>query len=49
MPFQPGPDLGMLVRRIVVDDQVEFPPGRSFTVDLVEKADEFPGLRRGRL
>src|SRR5260370_19718679 len=41
VPFEPGADLGMLVRRVVVDDQVEFPPGRGLAVDLLEKADEF--------
>jgi hypothetical protein len=29
VPFEPGAHLGMLVGRIVVDDQVEFPPGRG--------------------
>jgi hypothetical protein len=41
MPLEPGADLGMLVRRIIVDDQVEFPPGWGFSVDLIEEADEF--------
>ena len=31
----------MLVRGVVVDDQVQFPPGRGLAVDLVEEADEF--------
>src|SRR5713226_5217158 len=33
--------LGMLVRRVIVDDQMQFPPGRGLTVDLVEETDEF--------
>jgi hypothetical protein len=39
-PLQPGTDRGVLVCRMVVDDQVEFPPGWGLAVDL-EKADEF--------
>jgi hypothetical protein len=31
----------MLVRGVVVDDQMQFPPGRRLAVDLVEEADEF--------
>ena len=38
MPFQPGPHLGMLVRRIVVDNQMQFLPTRRLAVDLVEEA-----------
>ena len=30
----------MLVRGVIVDDQVHLAPGRGFAVDLVEKADE---------
>jgi hypothetical protein len=41
VPFELGLHLGMLVRRIVFDDQVEFSPSRGLTVDLVEEADEF--------
>src|SRR5216683_3460428 len=33
--------LGMLVRRVIVDNQMQFPPGRGLTVDLVEETDEF--------
>src|SRR6185312_16933923 len=41
VPFEPGPHLGMLVRRIVVDDQMQLSASRGLAVDLVEKADEF--------
>src|SRR5579862_6889695 len=41
VPSEPGLNLGMLVRGIVVHDQMEFPRGRGLTIDLVEKADEF--------
>ena len=41
VPVEPGPDLGMFVRRVVVDDQVEFSPGWGLAVDLIEEADEF--------
>src|SRR5271154_7243148 len=40
MPFEPGADLGMLVRGVIVDDQVQLPPGRGLAVDLIEEADE---------
>src|SRR5580704_11062019 len=41
VPFEPGADLGVLVRRIVVDDQVQLRSGRGLAVDLIEEADEF--------
>jgi len=40
MPAEPGAGFGMLVRGVIVDDQVHLAPGRGFAVDLVEKADE---------
>jgi hypothetical protein len=40
VPAEPGANLGMLVRGIVVDDQMHLPSGRGFAVDLVEEADE---------
>src|SRR5580704_13836340 len=40
MPFEPCADLGMLMRRVVVDDQVQVHLGRDFAVDLVEETDE---------
>ena len=33
--------LGVFVCGVVVDDQVQLPPGRGLAIDLVEKADEF--------
>jgi hypothetical protein len=36
MPLEPGADLVMLVRCIVVDDQVQLQLGRGFAIDLVE-------------
>src|ERR1700693_1517578 len=41
MSLEPGADPGMLVRRVVVDDQMELPHGRGLPVNLVEKTDEF--------
>jgi hypothetical protein len=41
MPFEPGTHLGVLVRGVIVDDQVELRRGPGLAVDLVEKADEF--------
>jgi hypothetical protein len=41
VPFQPGSELGMFVRCIVVDNQVQFPFGRGLAVDLIEEADKF--------
>jgi hypothetical protein len=49
VPFEPGAHFGMLVRcvfgmlvrRVVVDDQVQLPQGRGRPIDLVEEADEF--------
>ena len=41
VPFEPGQHLGMLVRGVVVDDQVELSHGRGLAVNLVEEADEF--------
>src|SRR6267142_5599402 len=40
MPFEPSADLGMLMRGVVVDDQVQLALGWGFAVDLVEEADE---------
>ena len=40
MPFEPGAHLGMLVRGVVVDDQMQVELGRGLAVDLVEEADE---------
>ena len=41
MPLQPGLDLLVLVRRVVVHDQVEVQIGRCFPVHEVEKPDPF--------
>ena len=40
VPFEPGANLGMLMRGVIVDDQVHLAPDRGFAVDLVEEADE---------
>src|SRR5215813_6627430 len=40
MPFEPSADLWMLMRRIIVHNEVQLPVGWSFSVDLIEKADE---------
>src|SRR3982074_3427021 len=41
VPSGPGLDLGVFVRRVIVDDQVQFQLGWGLAVDLVEEADEF--------
>ena len=41
VPLEPRLDLGMLVRRVVVDDQVQVQFGRSFRIDFLEKLDPF--------
>ncbi len=40
MPREPGADLGMLVRRIIVRDHVDYLAGWYATLDLVEEANE---------
>ena len=40
MPFEPSADLWMLMRRIIVHNEVQLPVGWSFSVDLIEKTDE---------
>ena len=45
VPFEPGADLGVLVRRIVVDDQVQLRSGRGLAVDVIEEANRISGLR----
>ena len=40
VPLEPSADFRMLVRGVIVDDQVHLPLGRSFAVDLVEETDE---------
>src|SRR6202521_6208072 len=40
LSFEPSPHLGMLVRGIVVDDEMEVPVRRGLAIDVVEKADE---------
>ena len=43
MPLEPGAHFWMLMRGVVVDDQMQFPPCRLLAVDLVQEADElFP-------
>src|ERR1700716_1775305 len=41
VPLQPGADLWMPVRGVVVDDQMQLRSGRGLAVDLVEETDEF--------
>src|SRR6516162_48336 len=40
MPRQPGTDFGMLVRGVIVNDQMHFLRRRGLAVDLVEATDE---------
>ena len=40
VPPEPGTDLGMLVRGVIVDNQMHCPLGWGLAVDLVEEADE---------
>jgi len=40
VPAEPGADFGMLVRGVIVDDQMHLALGRDFAVDRIEKADE---------
>ena len=39
--LQPGHDFGMLVRSVVVEDDVDDLAGRDLPFDSIEKADEF--------
>jgi hypothetical protein len=39
MAFEPGEHLGMLVRRVVVDDRVQIQFGRGLLVDDFEELD----------
>ena len=40
VPFEPSANVGMLVRGVIVNDQMHFALGRGLAVDLVEEADE---------
>ena len=40
MPFEPLADLGMLMRRIIVHNEVHLLLGWGFSIDFVEKTDE---------
>src|SRR6516164_718778 len=40
VPAEPGADFGVLVRGVIVNDQMHFLRRRGLAVDLVEKADE---------
>src|SRR5450432_1125113 len=41
MASEPGFDLGMLMRRVVVSDQVQFKVGRNISIEMLQKAQEF--------
>ena len=41
MAREPGFDLGMLMRRVVVSDQVQFKVGRNVSIEMLQKAQEF--------
>ena len=41
MPTQPTQHLGMLVRGVVVEDDVDHPAGEDRALDGIEEADEF--------
>jgi hypothetical protein len=38
MPFEPGPHLGILVCRVIVDDEMQVPLRRGRAVDVVQKS-----------
>src|SRR5579864_8466949 len=41
MSSEPRSDLGMLVSRVVVGDQVQFKIGRHISIEMFQKAQEF--------
>ena len=45
---EPGPDLRVLVRRVVVDHQVEIEVARDIGFDVLQEAQELPDVGGGR-
>lgn len=41
VPREPSPDLGVFVRGIVVENQVDIEMGRNIGIDVREKGEEF--------